>query len=157
MIKLKDINKTYQGAQPLHVLKGINLDIDKGEFVSIMGASGSGKSTLLYSLSGMDRPTSGKVIYDGEDITEYNEKRMAELRVYEFGFVFQQIHLVSNLSIRENILVPGYMNKNKSTKETENRADELIKKMNIRNFPMNSSSLKALPVEEGKWYEKYGE
>lgn len=132
ILQARDLCKSFssEGVQN-HVLNNMDLDIYKGDFTVIMGASGSGKSTLLYSLSGMDRPTSGKVIYDGEDITEYNEKRMAELRVYEFGFVFQQIHLVSNLSIRENILVPGYMNKNTSTKETENRADELIKKMNI--------------------------
>ena len=132
ILQARDLCKSFssEGVQN-HVLNNMDLDIYKGDFTVIMGASGSGKSTLLYSLSGMDRPTSGKVIYDGEDITEYNEKRMAELRVYEFGFVFQQIHLVSNLSIRENILVPGYMNKDTSTKETENRADELIKKMNI--------------------------
>ena len=127
ILQARDLCKSFssEGVQN-HVLNNMDLDIYKGDFTVIMGASGSGKSTLLYSLSGMDRPTSGKVIYDGEDITEYNEKRMAELRVYEFGFVFQQIHLVSNLSIRENILVPGYMNKNKSTKETENRADERL-------------------------------
>ena len=132
ILQARDLCKSFssEGVQN-HVLNNMDLDIYKGDFTVIMGASGSGKSTLLYSLSGMDRPTSGKVIYDGEDITEYKEKRMAELRVYEFGFVFQQIHLVSNLSIRENILVPGYMNKNTSTKETENRADELIKNMNI--------------------------
>ena len=132
ILQARDLCKSFssEGVQN-HVLNNMDLDIYKGDFTVIMGASGSGKSTLLYSLSGMDRPTSGKVIYDGEDITEYNEKRMAELRVYEFGFVFQQIHLVSNLSIRENILVPGYMNKDTRTKETENRADELIKKMNI--------------------------
>lgn len=132
ILQARDLCKSFssEGVQN-HVLNNMDLDIYKGDFTVIMGASGSGKSTLLYSLSGMDRPTSGKVIYDGEDITEYNEKHMAELRVYEFGFVFQQIHLVSNLSIRENILVPGYMNKDTSTKETENRADELIKKMNI--------------------------
>ena len=129
ILQARDLCKSFssEGVQN-HVLNNMDLDIYKGDFTVIMGASGSGKSTLLYSLSGMDRPTSGKVIYDGEDITEYNEKRMAELRVYEFGFVFQQIHLVSNLSIRENILVPGYMNKDTRTKETENRADELIKK-----------------------------
>ena len=132
LLRVEHLSKIYgAGENQVKALHDVSLSVEKGEFVAIVGASGSGKSTLLYSLSGMDRPTSGKVIYDGEDITEYNEKRMAELRVYEFGFVFQQIHLVSNLSIRENILVPGYMNKDTRTKETENRADELIKKMNI--------------------------
>ena len=73
MIHLQDINKTYFGAQPLHVLKGISLDIAKGEFVSIMGASGSGKSTLLNMLAGLEKPTKGQVIIAGEHIEDKNE------------------------------------------------------------------------------------
>lgn len=114
-----------------HVLDNIDLKLYDGDFTVIMGASGSGKSTLLYSISGMDLPTSGKVIYKGEDITDISEKQMTGIRVNEFGFVFQQAHLVNNLSLRENILVPGYMNKKINEADVKKRTDELLKQMNI--------------------------
>lgn len=122
------------------VLNDISLDIEKGDFTIIMGPSGAGKSTLLYSISGMDRPTCGSVIYDNKDITKCNEKEMAKLRQSEFGFVFQNSHLVSNLSLKENIIVAGYKNKNKNSEE---RTMELLEKMNLIDakdrLPMNAS------------------
>ena len=132
ILEAKQLCKSFanEGIQN-HVLNNLDLTVYEGEFIVVMGASGSGKSTLLYSLSGMDKPTSGKVIYKGQDITDYNERKMAELRVKEFGFVFQQVHLVGNLSIMENILVPGYMNKNTSAKDVKKRAELLLEKMNI--------------------------
>ncbi len=114
-----------------HVLSHIELSLYEGDFTVIMGASGSGKSTLLYVLSGMDRATSGKVIYNKKDIVKMQEKNAAKLRQNDFGFVFQQMHLVSNLTLFENIAVPGYLNKSKSSKETNARADELLEKLNI--------------------------
>ncbi len=114
-----------------HVLNEMNLTIYQGDFTVIMGASGSGKSTLLYNLSGMDQPTSGEVIYKGKNILKMKEKEMAKLRVMEFGFVFQQVHLVGNLTLQENILIPGYMNRNMSKKEVMEKAENLMKKMNI--------------------------
>jgi putative ABC transport system ATP-binding protein len=96
-----------------------------------MGASGSGKSTLLYALSGMDRATSGSIMYEDMDLVTLKEKKLAELRHTDFGFVFQQMHLVSNLTIFENVAVTGYLNKSVSAKETDKRVDELLEKMSI--------------------------
>ena len=120
----------HNGGQ-LHILSHIDVDIYEGDFTVIMGASGSGKSTLLYALSGMDRATAGQVIYDGRDIVAMKEKELAELRHTEFGFIFQQMHLVSNLSLLENILVPGYLNKRISAAEVKAHAEELLAQMSI--------------------------
>lgn len=119
-----------EGAQN-HVLDNVDLKLYEGDFTVVMGSSGSGKTTLLYSLSGMDAPTSGHVYYRGEEITGLSEKKLAKLRAFEFGFVFQQIHMVSNLTLLENILVPGYMDRKLSVKEVRERADTLLEKMNI--------------------------
>ena len=121
---------SHNGVQT-HILSGLDLDIYEGDFTVIMGASGSGKSTTLYALSGMDRATAGEVIYYGKDIVRMSEKELAALRCGDFGFVFQQIHLVSNLTIFENVAVSGYLNKARSAKETDNIAAELLEKMGI--------------------------
>ena len=120
----------HNGGQ-LHILSHVDLELYKGDFTVIMGASGSGKSTLLYALSGMDRATAGQVIYNGRDIVSMKEKELAKLRHTDFGFIFQQMHLVSNLSLLENILVPGYLNKTKTTAEVKTRAGELLDQMGI--------------------------
>lgn len=120
----------HNGGQ-LHIISNIDMELYDGDFTVVMGASGSGKSTLLYALSGMDRATSGSVVYDGMDLVTLKEKKLAELRHTDFGFVFQQMHLVSNLTIFENIAVTGYLNKSVSAKETDKRVDELLEKMNI--------------------------
>lgn len=106
IIQLKDVNKTYQGAIPLHVLKGINLDIDKGELVSIMGASGSGKSTLLNILGILDNYDSGEYILDGTIIKNLSENRAAELRNKLIGFVFQSFNLINYKTALENAALP---------------------------------------------------
>ena len=90
----------------MEILKGIDLSIPRGEFVAIMGPSGSGKSTLLGLLAGLDTPTSGQVILDGEDITNLGEDDMALLRGRKIGFVFQSYHLISTLTAEENVLLP---------------------------------------------------
>lgn len=120
----------HNGGQ-IHVLSHVDFELYEGDFTVIMGASGSGKSTLLYALSGMDRATSGKVIYNGSDIVTMNEKELAKLRHTDFGFIFQQMHLVSNLSLFENIAVPGYLNKKRSAEEVKKRAEHLLKQMGI--------------------------
>lgn len=114
-----------------HVLSSVDLDVYEGDFTVIMGASGSGKSTMLYALSGMDRATGGEVIYKGKNLVKMSERELAGLRHSEFGFVFQQMHLVSNLTLFENVAVPGYLNKKMSEKETDKRAEELLEKMGI--------------------------
>ena len=104
LIELKDVNKTYQGAQPLHVLKGINLGIERGEFVSIMGASGSGKSTLLNILGILDNYDSGEYRIDGKLIWDLSETKAAEYRNKMIGFIFQSYNLIgfNFFSFRKN-------------------------------------------------------
>ena len=106
IITLKDVNKTYPGAVPLHVLKGINLDIERGELVSIMGASGSGKSTLLNILGILDTYDTGDYRLDGVLIKNLSENRAAELRNRMIGFVFQSFNLISYKNAVENVALP---------------------------------------------------
>lgn len=106
MIHLKDINKTYQGAQPLHVLKGINLDIAKGEFVSIMGSSGSGKSTMLNILGILDNYDSGEYLLNNVPIWNLSERRAAEYRNKMIGFIFQSFNLIGFKTAVENVELP---------------------------------------------------
>lgn len=106
LLHLHDINKTYQGAQPLHVLKGINLDIERGEFVSIMGASGSGKSTLLNILGILDNYDTGEYILDGTLIKNLSETRAAQYRNRMIGFIFQSFNLIPFKTAVENVELP---------------------------------------------------
>ena len=106
LIHLKDLNKTYQGAQPLHVLKGISLDIERGEFVSIMGASGSGKSTLLNILGILDNYDSGEYILNDVPILNLSETKAAEYRNRMIGFIFQSFNLISFKTAVENVELP---------------------------------------------------
>lgn len=97
----------------------------------IMGSSGAGKSTLLYNLSGMDRPDAGSVLFRGKEITNCTERHMSKLRADEFGFVFQRTHLVSSLSLYENIVLAGYLSDNLTEVEAKKRADTLVEQMNL--------------------------
>ena len=106
MIHLKDINKTYWGKAPLHVLKGINLDINKGEFVSIMGASGSGKSTLLNILGILDNYDSGEYYLNGTLIKDLGENKAADYRNRMIGFIFQSFNLIPFKDAVENVALP---------------------------------------------------
>jgi len=132
LLSAKGLCKSFahNGGQ-VHILNGMDLDILAGDFTVIMGASGSGKSTLLYALSGMDRATAGTVLYNGNDLVTMKEKQLTALRRSDFGFVFQQMHLVSNLSLRENITVPGYLNPKRTAAETDKRADQLLEQMGL--------------------------
>lgn len=108
MIELRDINKTYNNGAPLHVLKGINLDIEKGEMVSIMGASGSGKSTLLNILGVLDTYDTGTYKLNEQLIQHLSESQAAELRNRTIGFVFQSFNLISFKNAVENVALPLY-------------------------------------------------
>jgi len=108
IIQLKDINKTYYSGAPLHVLKGINLDIERGEMVSIMGASGSGKSTLLNILGILDTYDTGTYTLNGQLIKDLTETRAAELRNQMIGFIFQSFNLISFKNAMENVALPLY-------------------------------------------------
>lgn len=124
------ICKTFtQGGKEIQILSGIDVNIYEGDFTVIMGSSGAGKSTLLYALSGMDTITGGRVIFKGKEISKLSEKKMAELRASEFGFVFQQTHLVSNLTLFENIAVAGFAAKAGSAKEIRQKTGQLLAKM----------------------------
>ena len=106
LIELKDVNKTYNNGQPLHVLKGINLGIDKGEFVSIMGASGSGKSTLLNILGILDNYDTGEYYIDGRLIKNLSERQAADYRNRMIGFIFQSFNLIGFKTAVENVELP---------------------------------------------------
>lgn len=106
MIDVRDVNKTYAGAVPLHVLKGIDLQVERGELVSIMGASGSGKSTLLNILGILDNYDTGEYVLDGVLVKDLSENRAAELRNRMIGFVFQSFNLISYKNAVENVALP---------------------------------------------------
>ncbi|EEG30506.1 ABC transporter, ATP-binding protein [[Clostridium] methylpentosum DSM 5476] len=129
LLSARKIVKQFGSGEP--VLNQISTEIYAGDFTIIMGPSGAGKSTLLYALSGMDDITAGSVSYQGREISHLKERQMATLRTKEFGFVFQQTHLVSNLTLFENVAVAGYLNKARSGKEVEKRADALLSQMHV--------------------------
>ena len=129
ILEARNICKAFDHHKDNLVLNHVSTEIYKGDFTVIMGASGAGKSTLLYALSGMDRITEGKVLYKGKEIHYGKEKDLAALRASEFGFVFQQIHLVSNLTLLENVKVAGFLGGGKETKEVEKRAEELLRRV----------------------------
>lgn len=117
ILKVENLNKTYgKGENKVEALKNVNLSINKGEFVAIVGASGSGKSTLLHLLGGLDRPTDGKVIIDGESIYGYKEEKLAIFRRRKIGFIFQFFNLIPVLDVEENIALPALLDNEKVDK-----------------------------------------
>ncbi|MCI6019669.1 MAG: ABC transporter ATP-binding protein [Clostridiales bacterium] len=107
MLELNHIYKDYiQGKMTVPVLKDISLSVEKGEYVAIMGPSGSGKTTLMNIIGCLDRPTSGSYILDGEDVLQYKDKAMSDVRLHSIGFVFQSFHLLPRLSALENVCLP---------------------------------------------------
>ncbi len=128
LIKGKGICKSFSGVQ---VLDHVDIDIFEGDFTVIMGASGAGKSTLLYALSGMDDITGGDVEFKEKKISNLQENKMAQLRAEEFGFVFQQTHLVSNLTLLENVAVAGYACRTKNIKNVRERAVQILSQMHV--------------------------
>lgn len=132
LLSAKDLCKEFpNGTSTEQVLKHIDVDIYAGDFTVVMGSSGAGKSTLLYTLSGMDSITGGSVLYRGKEISGYKERQMAALRTHEFGFVFQQTHLVSSLSLFENVAVAGFLDSGQNTDSVRNKAEELLKQMHV--------------------------
>ena len=117
VLKVENLSKTYGiGENKVEALRNINLSVDKGEFVAIVGASGSGKSTLLHLLGGLDRPTGGNVVIDGESIYEYKEEKLAVFRRRKIGFVFQFYNLLPILDVEENIALPALLDNDKVDK-----------------------------------------
>ena len=131
IVRTDKLSKSFSvGGKQQHILKNLDLEIYKGDFTVIVGSSGAGKSTLLYMLSGMDKPSLGKVNYCGEDITDMNDDKLAVFRRKHCGFVFQQIHLVDSMSVMDNVISTGMLIGQKQ-KELKGKAMELFEKMGI--------------------------
>ncbi|CBH22610.1 ABC transporter, ATP-binding protein [Acetoanaerobium sticklandii] len=131
MIKVKNISKSYKDAV---VLNNVSLEINKGDFTAVMGPSGSGKSTLLYSISSMDNPDEGEVVFEGIDVYKLSESELSKFRLNKMGFVFQNSQLLKNLSIFDNIILPGMVAKRESIEVVRARATELMSKMGIEDI-----------------------
>ncbi|NLK96817.1 ABC transporter ATP-binding protein [Defluviitalea saccharophila] len=128
LLEVKNLYKSFEGTP---VLKDINFRVEEGEFIAIMGQSGSGKSTLLYCISGMDRPTSGNILLYGKDISKLSDKQMSEVRLKQMGFIFQHSYLLKNLSIRDNIVLPGFKANILSREQINQNANILMEKTGI--------------------------
>lgn len=127
IIKVNEVSKSFGNKDNYNlVLDNVSLEIEKGEFVSLMGESGSGKSTLLYLIGGLDKPTSGKIFINDKDINTLKEKEMAKLRRKGIGFVFQFYNLVQNLTVEENIMLPVVMD-GKKEKDYKDRLEKILK------------------------------
>ncbi len=125
-----EIHQVYKSYSQLGVLKGVDLKVEKGEIVTIIGASGAGKSTLLHIMGTLDRPDKGEVIIGGKNITSYNARTLSQFRNHKIGFVFQFHHLLPEFTALENICIPAYI-AGKSKKESEIRARELLEMLKL--------------------------
>lgn len=132
MIRIAHISKTYgAGPRATHALREVDLDLARGEFVVLYGASGSGKSTLLNLISGLDRPTAGKIYFEAQEVTAMNETQLTILRRDKIGFVFQFFNLLPTLSILENVLLPAQLREH-APRELHDRALALLERLGIR-------------------------
>ncbi len=134
ILEVKDLCKTYiVNKRQNNVLKNVNFTVSEGEMVAVMGPSGSGKSTLLYAVSGMDSITAGEVKFCGKNIAKMGQKELADLRLDEMGFIFQQMYMLKNLTVLDNIIFPAVQSgKNtKRRKETALRGQDLMRKLGI--------------------------
>ena len=139
ILKTEGLKKTYgTGEAKVEALRGVNLTVNKGEFLSIVGTSGSGKSTLLHMLGGLDRPTDGKVIIDGKDIFSLKDEELTIFRRRKIGFVFQAFNLVPVMSVYENIVLPIELDGEKPNQELVN---EIVNTLGL------SEKLKAYPSQ----------
>ena len=134
ILEVKDLCKTYVvNKRQNNVLKNVNFNVEEGEMIAVMGPSGSGKSTLLYAVSGMDSITAGKVYFCGKSISELNQKELADLRLDEMGFIFQQMYMLKNLTVLDNIILPACQSGklHESRKDTVKRGQDLMRKLGI--------------------------
>ena len=128
ILEVKEIGKSFEGTE---VLRDITFQIEKGEFVAVMGRSGCGKSTLLYSISGMDDPTGGEVLFEGKRLAGLPEKELEKLRLNRMGFIFQKANFLKNLSIEDNIIFPAFQSGQKSRQQIVKEAEALMERMGI--------------------------
>ena len=134
ILEVKDLCKTYiVNKRQNNVLKNVNFTIGEGEMVAVMGPSGSGKSTLLYAVSGMDSLTAGEVNFCGKNIAEMGERELADLRLDEMGFIFQQMYMLKNLTILDNIILPATQSKKQREprRETARRGQDFMRRLGI--------------------------
>lgn len=141
-LTVKDLCKTYiVNKRQNNVLKNINMEIREGEMAAVMGPSGSGKSTLLYTVSGMDTITAGSIHFFGRDLSRLGEKEMSKVRLNEMGFVFQQMHMLKNLTIYDNIILPAYQSAGGRGYENRAKINEqartLMRKLQISEIAEN--------------------
>ncbi|HHV96166.1 MAG TPA: ABC transporter ATP-binding protein [Clostridiaceae bacterium] len=130
ILRAENLTKIYgSGANEVRALDGVSFSVEKGEFIAIVGPSGSGKSTLLHILGGVDRPTSGKVYMDGQDVFAQNEEQLAIFRRRQVGLIYQFYNLIPVLNVRENITLPVLMD---GRKVNEERFNELISVLNLK-------------------------
>ena len=140
IIETRSMNKKVELGKDneLHILKDVNLEIEEGEFVSVMGPSGSGKSTLLYNVSGMDRITSGSVKFKGLEIGSLKEEELAKIRLNHMGFIFQDINLLKNLSLIDNVMFPALVSKDADKNEVHQKAKKLLEMTGIEKLADNN-------------------
>ena len=140
ILEARSINKKVELGKDneLHILKNVNLDIEKGEFLSIMGPSGSGKSTLLYNISGMDRITSGSVKFNNREISGLKEEELAKIRLNNMGFIFQDINLLKNLSVIDNVMFPALVSKAGDKNAVNEKAKKLLEMTGIEKIADNN-------------------
>ena len=127
-IQVREIEKKFGES---NILNGISMEVNKGDFIAIMGPSGSGKSTLLYSISGMDEITGGSVWFDGENLSAMGEEERAQMRLKKMGFVFQNAQMLKTLTILDNIILPGLVAGEEDADTIRNRAVDLMEQMGI--------------------------
>ncbi len=131
-IVARDLTRTFRiGGTEVHAVRGVSLDVARGEFLVLLGRSGSGKTTLLNLLGGLDRPTSGTVVFEGQDLTKLSDAEMTKLRRTKFGFVFQSFGLLPLLSAYENVELPLRLN-GVSWRERRRRAEEALEQVGLR-------------------------
>ncbi|MCC0685300.1 ABC transporter ATP-binding protein [Clostridioides sp. ZZV15-6383] len=137
ILKVENLNKVYgKNENELHVLKNINLNIEENKFIAVVGASGSGKSTLLNCMAGLDKPTDGKVYYNNEEISNMTDGKLADIRINNFGFVFQNFNLIPVVNVYENIIMPSLLENRKIDKKyLEKLLERLQIKDKIKKFP----------------------
>ncbi|MCC0715042.1 ABC transporter ATP-binding protein [Clostridioides sp. ES-S-0077-01] len=137
ILKVENLNKVYgKNENELHVLKSINLNIEENKFIAVVGASGSGKSTLLNCMAGLDKPTDGKIYYNNEEISNMPDGKLADIRINNFGFVFQNFNLIPVVNVYDNIIMPSLLENKKIDKNyLEKLLERLQIKDKIKKFP----------------------
>lgn len=133
IVRLENVHKTYRsGEMEVHAVRGVSMEIQRGEFVALMGASGSGKSTLMNILGCLDRPTSGRYVLDGDDVSVLDRDQLADIRNRKLGFVFQSFNLLARTSARENVELPLLYGEHRlNNAQLQEKADQVLKAVGL--------------------------